>query len=513
MSIRTALLKLLTLLIVFCSTQVVQGLVDMKNSNFTRTWIDYKSNDSPLLRISRSYRSRTLFNGFFGFGWCSNYEDRLDLDLDNQRLTFKECGDGQEIVYKKGKNKAQNSSSVIESFYPLGGGIDKVTRVRAGYLRLLSNGDKQKFDLRGNLVRFEKRDGNYIMVQYDKKKCLDKVIDNQGNYLNFSCKKNKIEKIITYNGKKLTYRFHNFENLVFVKAGKKTFKYKYDKLHNMVEGTYPDGRGKTFFTTYNSKRDWITSFKDARGCVEKYNYRISRSSPHLRHSNTVRKYCKKKLVVTKNYDFWYKKRKDGEVYLDRMRVKVNGRLESDTFYHAKFGLPISIKKQGRNIYYTYFPNGLVNVKKEGNNEYHFRYAKVGQQIIRMDHFVLDKRGKKRKHYWVESRLVRGKKKAVFDSRGFHLNINHDKRERISRIQDQAKRVVYIDYDKGSLRPKILRRPGFGSVRISYRSNGEINNIESSSKGDNKLIVTTQIIQIFNQFLELTTYLDLEKIYI
>ena len=499
-------------LLLLCSSPFVQSMVDMRNSNFSRTWVDYESKGNPLLKVSRSYRSRSLFNGFFGFGWCSNYEDRLEVNPEKNRLMFKECGDGQEVEYRKGKNKAQGSSSFVMSFYSVEGGISRIVKTKdGGYIRFLSNGDQQKFNSEGVFIRFENTYGNYIVVQYDKQKCLDKVIDNKGRYLDFTCKKNKIGKITTHDRKRMTYQFRKYENLTLVKVDKRVFKYRYDKLHNMEQGTYPDGK-TTFSATYNSERDWIKSFTDGQGCVEKYDYRVSKSSPLLRHSNTVKKYCKNKLVIRKNYDFWYKKRKN-KLYLSRMRVRVDGLLESDTSYHSEFRLPASIKKPGRKVTYSYFPNGLVKIKKEGKNEYHFGYGKKSRKIERMDHFVIDKKGRRKKYYWVAAKVVKGKRRAIFDSRGFHLSIRNDEKGRISQLADQAKRVVHITYDKDSFRPDILRRPGMGSVRISYRANGEIKDIESNAKGDDKLIVTTQILQIFNQFLELNNYLDLGKIYI
>ena len=515
--IQKTISKLLIMFVILLSVSFAQALVDMRNSGFTRTWTDYASSDAPLLTIHRSYRSRSLFIGFFGFGWCSNYEDALDLsELNKGLITFKECGDGAGITYRKGKNKAHRSSNILTSFYTIGGAGGKLVQVRNGYLRHLANGHKQTFDQDGRFVRFENKNGKSITLQYDEKKCLSKVIDSQGKYLDFVCDKKssqpKIKKITTYDGKTLLYNFHRLEDLIWVKLNKKKiFGYKYDSLHNMIRGTYQGG--KKFRATYNEKRDWILSFTNEDGCIEKYTYEVSRSNPHARHRNKVKKYCKNKLVVTKEYSFWYKTRKDGEIYLSRMLIKIDDNLDSDTHYHSRFGLPISVQKLGRLVTYTYFSNGLVKIKKEGSNEVHFSYSKKTAQITHVEHFIVSKKGKKRKHYWARAQLVQGKRKRFFDSKGFDIKIKHDDKDRIVRIEDQANRVVYIEYDKISLRPKKLSSPHFGSLTISYRPNGQVNNIETRSKGKDRLIVTTQIIQTFNQFLRLVNYLDVEKIYI
>ena len=45
------------------------ALVDMKNANFADTWVDLIMPGSGYdLKVQRTYNSRTLFDGIFGFG-------------------------------------------------------------------------------------------------------------------------------------------------------------------------------------------------------------------------------------------------------------------------------------------------------------------------------------------------------------------------------------------------------------------------------------------------------------
>ena len=58
------------------------AVVDMKNANFADTWFDLIAPGTGFdLRVTRTYNSRSVFNGIFGYGWCSNLETSLNITL------------------------------------------------------------------------------------------------------------------------------------------------------------------------------------------------------------------------------------------------------------------------------------------------------------------------------------------------------------------------------------------------------------------------------------------------
>ena len=89
-----------------------------------------------------------------------------------------------------------------------------------------------------------------------------------------------------------TYTFDG-ENLVQIKnMYGNTFKYKYDKLHNLLRIDFPDKTYKEL--TYNNDRDWVTSFRNRKGCVEKYDYKLDPKDPYSYHKSSVIKTCNEK---------------------------------------------------------------------------------------------------------------------------------------------------------------------------------------------------------------------------
>ena len=86
---------------ILLSFQLSHALVDMNNAGYSNTFLDL---DVPgtgyQLRVMRAYKSRTIYNGMFGFGWCSEFETKLSItSLGLPKIN--ECGDGQQILYSQ----------------------------------------------------------------------------------------------------------------------------------------------------------------------------------------------------------------------------------------------------------------------------------------------------------------------------------------------------------------------------------------------------------------------------
>src|ERR1700733_4672261 len=76
------------------------ALVDLKNANYSDAWVDLVLPGTGYdLRVERAYNSRTLFNGIFGFGWCSDFETSLEITPEGN-LKYSECGAGSETLYQ-----------------------------------------------------------------------------------------------------------------------------------------------------------------------------------------------------------------------------------------------------------------------------------------------------------------------------------------------------------------------------------------------------------------------------
>src|SRR5580692_2070444 len=117
-------MRQLLLILVFLLPATSMAIVDMKSANYSESWTDLIVPGVGYdLRINRTYNSRSLFNGIFGFGWCSDYETKIEVTPDSfLRLT--ECGGGMEIIFTTKNFSPVKPDTTVKSI------IDEVKRRR-----------------------------------------------------------------------------------------------------------------------------------------------------------------------------------------------------------------------------------------------------------------------------------------------------------------------------------------------------------------------------------------------
>jgi len=77
---------------------VLQAGIDAKNANyFWSAEIEVGPREGVGFNIT--YNSRTLYDGLFGFGWCSDLESRLEVQLDGA-FNMIDCGAGEETRFE-----------------------------------------------------------------------------------------------------------------------------------------------------------------------------------------------------------------------------------------------------------------------------------------------------------------------------------------------------------------------------------------------------------------------------
>lgn len=85
-----------------------------------------------------------------------------------------------------------------------------------------------------------------------------------------------------------------------------------------------------------------------------------------------------------------------------------------------------------------------------------------------------------------------------NSDGQRVTMSYDAKGRIRTITDQAKKVVRIEYEEKFGKPAVVTRPGLGTIRVTYRPNGEIDKV-NSNEGPS---VAMQVASTFNNLLDI-----------
>lgn len=524
------------------------ALVDMKNANYSNTWIDMDVPGAGYdLKIVRTYNSRSLFNGIFGFGWCSDFETSMEVNAEGN-IKIKECGGGLEVVFSPrevtrqeiektiglivSKMRAQKKVGTTEAylkslsaqlleddnlrseyaanlgisvpvregtkFYANGREVEHFLFAKGYYTRNLPDGSAQRFSNKGALTHIYDKNGNFLKFEYDKKGAITQIQDNNGRRLTFKYYQNQKVKTITGpNGLMAEYKFANLDDLSSVKnAWLKTYTYEYDELHNLTRASWPD---KTFVSIkYDKKNDWVTAFADRDKCVESYNYEFSQNDPKNHYWSTVKKVCGKEVVAENKYEFWHQQRPDGQYFLQRVMTTVSGNV-TDITYHSVFGKPVSIRRNADRISYEYYPDGLVKVKAAPNLRMDFEYDKTIKKVSEVTSTVFGEKGKKLSVKKTAFKYDnKGNLSFAQNSDGQKITMTYDNRGRIATITDQAKKIVKIQYEERYGKPAIVTRPGLGAIQVTYKSNGEINKVDSKEGPS----VAMQVASTFNNLLDI-----------
>ena len=127
---------------------MVFAVVDTRSAGYTRVDEDFKTPGTGFeLKIERAYNSRSLYNGIFGYGWCSNFETRLDT-LPGNIIRGVECGAGMEIVYRP-KTQGLNINEQVKSIVSE---VKKRRKINEVQLKKLTKDLKQSQTLRSDFM-------------------------------------------------------------------------------------------------------------------------------------------------------------------------------------------------------------------------------------------------------------------------------------------------------------------------------------------------------------------------
>jgi len=513
------------------------ALVDMRNANYADTWVDIEVPGSGYpMKIQRTYNSRTLFNGIFGFGMCSDIETNIEITAEGN-LKLVECGAGLEVLYMPRKSNSGDIDKVVESiirayqkanprqnsgaiaklkiqlksdrqlrdhyaeefgikgqakgnmFLANGRGPDFIEFRDQHYYRKLPGGEIEKFNSSGKLIQKSDKNGNSLNFTYSSDNIKD-IYDNNGRRLSFSYYGNKkVKQISGPNGLSAKYTFKNQIDLAEVTNGwGNTYKFDYDELHNLTLIQFPDNTNKKL--TYDVNKDWVLSFKDRDECMETYKYESSKEDPQNHFWSIVTKKCGSKTVTNARYEFWYKTNlTKADYYLQRVLMKSKDQ-STDITYHPVFGRPLKVVRNGKTIQYVYDEaTGLMKSRKEGNKLVSFSYHPSCQKVTK----VTEASNWSDFDYDDRCNLVSAK-----NSRGQTVDLKYDRQGRIVAMVDQAKREIKISYEDRFGKPRLVERPGIGVLEVTYKNNGDISKVDSPDGPG----VATQVAGAFNNYLQI-----------
>lgn len=325
-----------TLILTLLLTPTLRAEINMKDASYRQTFTDIGD-------IKRTYNSRSLHTGFFGFGWCSNLERSLDI-TSVREIIFRDCD--QEIPFVL---TDENNSLKIRTYE------NSITRekliFKSGvYTQYLDSGEIRVFNRLGQMISQIFSNGNKLGFVYENGS-LKSLKTNSNLLLTFSFNDTRqITRIQSNSGLSSLYLYEKDCLVQSVSSTKQSFLYDYDDLNNMVKLVFPDKTEESI--VYNKDHDRAIKLILRNECIEYYDYYFKNNDPLYQVSTLTRK-CDNKTIHTFEYEFWYKIRSDGLKYLERYKINQSTSTTKnqsvDITYNPFNGNPVRILKNGKDL--------------------------------------------------------------------------------------------------------------------------------------------------------------------
>ncbi len=302
----------LTLLLLAQVPALSYSQVNMKDGNFHRTWIDGGI-------LSRTYNSRSMYPGLFGFGWCSNLEMRIEI-ASSEELVLENCGQRTSYIRSAGKNSVYISGEKSLT-------KEKLSKEKYRYV-LKMPGRTATFDALGRLTQLGRGAGE-VTLEFDAQgRPLRMRSRRLGSWmLEYSKDQKNIVRFGTSHGREVFY-FYGGGNLQHVADSVSApVSFQYDEFHNLtkISGLSLER------VVYDSNRDLVTEFYRADGCSERFQYTANSVANEILETAKADVDCGG-VRSTVIHEFIYVQSPKGGALLSRVRSTVNGETRGSRVY-------------------------------------------------------------------------------------------------------------------------------------------------------------------------------------
>ncbi len=287
----------------------------MKDAGYYKTWIDLEiQRGSRVFQLRRTYSSRSLHQGLFGFGWCSDLEKGLDLRRKPEEIVLQDCRLNAPIKFRKISPTLYKSSSQETLEYR-----------NQEYLRTTSKKSLQIFNKIGKLVSLVDASGDRLDLSYDLTGFLHKLRYNNSSEIlvRADTAKKRILQITTPHNPGVLYTYLGQDLVQVRNAWKNVFNYQYDGLHNLTRVQYPNQTQELI--VYNTEKDWVIKITHRDLCEDRFKF--ERQGAGDNYTATAEKHCKNKVIAKTTYEFRHKARADGSKYLDQVKVSQGNKIQ------------------------------------------------------------------------------------------------------------------------------------------------------------------------------------------
>jgi YD repeat-containing protein len=506
--------------------------VNLKNGNFYISYTDLiLTGTGPKIELTRTYNSKSLEKGWFGFGWGSFFETKLVVSPEGSIIIHEHGAGGMtRFVPQGGKmNVKQSIANLISSVKKNTQMTDSaakaltkklqnaefrhsyarqygfVTKTKAGqkwvssqrgsqtlqrfkdhYVRATQDGRKDHFDLNGNMIKVVEASGHKVDLVY-KKNVLKTMKDNFGKQVYFEWYPDgKIKHLWKSKDNMAEYKFKGDDLIYSRDLAKNVYQYGYDKAHNLTRIEYAD---KSFMAmSYDPKTFFVTSITDRNKNKVEYEYGSDPKKPLDHYWTYVTKKGFSGNKIRNKYEYEIGNRPDGSRYTKRIYTAING-IKTDTSYSECCGKPTRIKRGNIETIFKYTDAGQLLEKKSSTGEFSkLTYDKKLNKIVQ----VKNNAGTVKYSYDKSGNLTK-----AISSRGNAVALVYDLKSRISKMIDKntkTKKTKSLSFKYNSMgKPIVISMDKIGSISVDYDNAGNIKDVKSK-QGQKMAVEVTESFQ-------------------
>ncbi|MDH4466546.1 MAG: DUF6531 domain-containing protein [Bacteriovoracaceae bacterium] len=363
--------------------------VNLTNGNFFINYTDLVTTSQGInFKLERVYNSKSSHNGWFGVGWGTVFEAKVETAVDGSIMVLENGSSGfgrfipkkgitkkdvdvaiekivkavKEKKAKEGKPLDQKTTESlisslqkneiyrhniskqyeVKSELPVGTVLvsedvpgQELQVTTTGYERTLGNGIKQSFDKEGRLVKSRDLQNYGFDVTY-KGKNPEMIKDTVGNqvFITVGPTSGKVEEIKDIKGNVATYKYDARRSLIeTLDIEKNGYRYTYDKIFNLTNITdlkIKDKSKADLKIEYMPKNYNVGKVVARNGEVTNYFYQqeLGKNKSNLYRTFVIRD------GKAEKYEYEYGIRQDGSLYPKRTLTMLGGKFDVKTLAYT-----------------------------------------------------------------------------------------------------------------------------------------------------------------------------------
>jgi len=506
--------------------------VNLKNGNFYISYTDIVvPGGGKKLEITRTYNSKSTEVGWFGFGWGSDFETKLEVSADGSIVVHEHGAGGRSRFVPKSPVDAEAASKKIvdamrkrtsitdqaanqliarlktnaelrhtyavnfkvESnvaagtvLYATDRGSMELHVLKDGYKRSFGDGRSEMFDKNGRLTKVMDKSGYGINFEY-KNNSLFSIKDSQAKQIFFSWYANgRVKELWSAGDKKAEYKYNGDDLASSKDVGGNLYEYTYDKSHNLSDIKYDDKSKMQI--RYEPKTLFVSEIIDRGGDSTKYEYGANPKKADDHYWTFVTKKGFDGKPVKNKYEYEIKSKPDGAKYTYRILTEINS-IKTETIYSECCSLPLKIARGKHVTNFEYNEKGLLTKKSSTKGDFvNIDYDSALWKIKK----VVNNEG------WTEFSYDKGGNLATAkNSGGKAVLLVYDTKGKITKMVDddqksKQRRTLAFQYNAMG-KPVVIEMEKIGKINVAYDNYGEIKKVDSEA-GPKMALQVTQAFQ-------------------